>query len=120
RGLVGERGGWGCGGGGAGGPVSARPGLEVAGLQDQDGQGLLRSVVQWPLDEQVRERILAETKGNPLALLELPRGLSPTQLAGGFGVPDELSLPGRIEGRFLRRGGAPAGGAAGARTASGA
>src|SRR5262249_11869312 len=52
---------------------------------------------------QVRERILAETNGNPLALLELPRGLSPTQLAGGFGVPNELSLPGRIEESFLRR-----------------
>src|SRR5215468_5144049 len=84
-------------------PLSTLPDLEVAGLQDQDAQALLRSVVQWPLDEQVRERILAETKGNPLALLELPRGLSPTQLAGGFGVPSELSLPGRIEETFLRR-----------------
>ena len=79
------------------------PDLEVQGLRDQDARALLRSVVRWPLDEQVRERILAETNGNPLALLELPRGLSPTQLAGGFGVPNELSLPGRIEESFLRR-----------------
>jgi hypothetical protein len=79
------------------------PDLEVRGLQDQDARTLLRSVVRWPLDEQVRERILAETRGNPLALLELPRGLSPTQLAGGFGLPDKASLSGRIEESFLRR-----------------
>ena len=41
-----------------------------------------------PLDERVRERIVAETRGNPLALLELPRGLTPAELAGGFGLPD--------------------------------
>ncbi len=81
----------------------ALPDLEVPGLRDEDARALLRSVVRSPLDEQVRERILTETNGNPLALLELPRGLSPTQLAGGFGVPDELSLPGRIEESFLRR-----------------
>src|SRR5215472_1992166 len=83
--------------------LQALPDLEVQGLRDQYARALLHSVVRWPLDEQVRERILAETKGNPLALLELPRGLSPTQLAGGFGVPNELSLPGRIEESFLRR-----------------
>ena len=59
------------------------------------------------LDERVRERILAETRGNPLALLELPRGLSPAQLAGGFGLPtvisDAGSLSRRIEESFLRR-----------------
>ncbi len=79
------------------------PDLEVRGLQDQDARTLLRSVVRWPLDERVRERILAETRGNPLALLELPRGLSPTELAGGFGLPNEASLSGRIEESFLRR-----------------
>ena len=59
------------------------------------------------LDERVRDRILAETRGNPLALLELPRGLSPAQLAGGFGLPagmpDARALSGRIEESFLRR-----------------
>jgi len=59
--------------------------LEVRGLPDQDARVLLRSVVRFRLDEQVRDRILAEANGNPLALLELPRGLSLTQLAGGSG-----------------------------------
>src|SRR4029077_18474649 len=63
------------------------PGFGVEGLREPDARALLRSVVQWPLDEQVRERILAETRGNPLALLELPRGLSPAELAGGVGLP---------------------------------
>src|SRR6185503_8783699 len=53
--------------------------------------------------ERVRDRIVAETRGNPLALLELPRGLSPAQLAGGFGLPEPLPLSGRIEESFLRR-----------------
>jgi len=79
------------------------PELLVEGLQDLDARALLRSVVRWPLDEQVRERILAECRGNPLALLELPRGLSPAELAGGFGLPRERSLSGRIEESFLRR-----------------
>ena len=83
------------------------PGFDVEGLRDPDARALLRSVVQWPLDEQVRERILAETRGNPLALLELPRGLSPAGLAGGFGLPQVLSqdhsLAGRIQESFLRR-----------------
>src|SRR6476646_2988117 len=57
------------------------PGFMVGGLRDLDARALLRSVVPWPLDEQVRERILAETRGNPLALLELPRGRSPAELA---------------------------------------
>jgi hypothetical protein len=60
--------------------------LEVRGLPDKDARTLLRSVVRYGLDERARNRILAETDGNPLALLELPRGLSPMQLAGGFGL----------------------------------
>ena len=56
-----------------------------------------------PLDERVRDRIVAETRGNPLALLELPRGLTPAELAGGFGLPDALPLSGRIEESFRRR-----------------
>jgi hypothetical protein len=59
--------------------------------------------VRWPSDERVREQIVAETGGDPLALLELPRGLSPAELAGGFGLPDALSLSGRIEESFPRR-----------------
>jgi DNA-binding CsgD family transcriptional regulator len=83
------------------------PEVVVEGLRDADAQELLSSVVPGPLDKRVRERIVAETRGNPLALLELPRGLSPAQLAGGFGLPtvmpDARSLSGRIEESFLRR-----------------
>jgi AAA ATPase domain len=79
------------------------PELVVQGLRDPDARQLLGSVVPWPLDERVRDQIVAETRGNPLALLELPRGLSPVQLAGGFGLPDALPLSGRIQESFLRR-----------------
>ena len=58
------------------------------GLDDEDARALLATVIPGRLDERVRDRIVAETRGNPLALLELPRGLSPAQLAGGFGLPD--------------------------------
>jgi len=77
--------------------------LEVRGLPDQDARTLLRSVVRFRLDEQVWDRMLAETAGNPLALLELPRGLSPTQLAGGFGLVGAQPVPARIEQGFWRR-----------------
>jgi len=79
------------------------PELVIAGLRDLDARALLLSVLRGPLDEQVRERILAETRGNPLALLELPRGLSPAELAGGFALPRQISLADRIEESFLRR-----------------
>ena len=73
------------------------------GSADADARALLASVISGPLDERVRERIVAETHGNPLALLELPRGLSPAELAGGFGLPDALPLPSRIEESFRQR-----------------
>ena len=72
-------------------------------MPDQDARALLGSVVRFRLDEQVRDRIVAETAGNPLALLELPRGLGPTQLAGGFGLPGAQPVPARIEQGFRRR-----------------
>jgi DNA-binding CsgD family transcriptional regulator len=78
------------------------PELVVEGLRNGDARELLGSVVRGSLDERVRDRIVAETRGNPLALLELPRGLSPAQLAGGFGSPGALSLSSRIEEKFLR------------------
>ena len=77
--------------------------LEVLGLGDADARALLGSAVQFKLDEQVRDRIIAETRGNPLALLELPKGLTPTQLAGGFALPEVDRLPGRIEQSFIRQ-----------------
>jgi DNA-binding CsgD family transcriptional regulator len=79
------------------------PELAVEGLGAADARELLDSALRWPMDERVREQIVAETRGNPLALLELPRGLSPAGLAGGFGLPEALPVPGRIEQDFLRR-----------------
>ena len=77
--------------------------LEVRGLPDKDARALLGSVVRFRLDDQVRDRIVAETAGNPLALLELPRGLGAAQLAGGFGLPGAVPVPARIEEGFRRR-----------------
>ena len=77
--------------------------LRVEGLQEADAQALLDSVLTGPLDTRVRDRILAETRGNPLALLELPRGLTAQQLAGGFGLPSTVELSGGIEESFRQR-----------------
>jgi DNA-binding CsgD family transcriptional regulator/tetratricopeptide (TPR) repeat protein len=77
--------------------------LAVSGLVDGEARGLLLSVITGPIDERVRDRIVAETRGNPLALLELPRGLTPQELAGGFGLPDAAPLSGRIEDSFRHR-----------------
>jgi DNA-binding CsgD family transcriptional regulator/tetratricopeptide (TPR) repeat protein len=79
------------------------PELEVQGLRNGDARELLGSVVLWRLDTRVQDQIVAETRGNPLALLELPRGLSAAQLAGGFGLIPALSLSGRIEESFRLR-----------------
>src|SRR5580700_6335101 len=86
-----------------GGQFRGLPGLEVQGLPDKDARALLDSAVRVRLDEQVRDRIVAETNGNPLALLELPRGLSRTQLAGGFGLVGAQAIPARIEQGFRER-----------------
>jgi DNA-binding NarL/FixJ family response regulator len=82
------------------------PDLEVGGLRNGDARALLRSAVPFPLDDRVRDRVVAETRGNPLALLELPRGLTVTQLAGGFGLLDGHSMSMRLEESFQRRLGA--------------
>jgi DNA-binding CsgD family transcriptional regulator len=79
------------------------PELEVHGLRNGDARALLGSAVRFMLDERVRDRIVAETRGNPLALLELPRGLTATQLAGGFGMLEAHALSGRIEESYIRR-----------------
>jgi DNA-binding CsgD family transcriptional regulator len=77
--------------------------LRVEPLNRRDARALLDSVLPARLDERVLERIVVETRGNPLALLELPRGLTPGQLAGGFGLPGALPLSARIEESFTRR-----------------
>jgi DNA-binding CsgD family transcriptional regulator/tetratricopeptide (TPR) repeat protein len=79
------------------------PELVLEGLGDEDARALLDSAIHERLDERVRDRIIAETRGNPLALLELPRGLSPANLAGGFAPPDARALSGKIEDSFRGR-----------------
>ena len=79
------------------------PELEVRGVGDDVARVLLTSAVRFKLDEAVRDRIVAETRGNPLALLELPQGLTATQLAGGFGMMGAQALTGRIQESFVRR-----------------
>jgi hypothetical protein len=77
--------------------------LVVEGVRNGDARALLNSAVRFKLDERVRDRIIAETRGNPLALLELPRGLTARQLAGGFGLVEAQGLAGRIEESFACR-----------------
>ncbi|MGH3403506.1 MAG: AAA family ATPase, partial [Streptosporangiaceae bacterium] len=79
------------------------PRLTVEGLHSADARALLDSVTPGRLDERVRDRFVAETRGNPLALLELPSGLSAAELAGGFGLPGAPPLASRIEQSFRRR-----------------
>jgi DNA-binding CsgD family transcriptional regulator len=83
--------------------LAGLPELAVPGLGEDDARALLESVLAGPLDTRVRDLILAETNGNPLALLELPRGLSPAELAGGFGLPGAVPVTGRIEDSFERQ-----------------
>jgi DNA-binding CsgD family transcriptional regulator len=83
--------------------IKGVPELVLEGLRDADARALLASIAPGRLDERIAEQIIAETRGNPLALLELPRGIGVGQLAGGFALPGALSLPGRIEESFLRR-----------------
>jgi DNA-binding CsgD family transcriptional regulator len=78
------------------------PELVVEGLPDGDARALFDSALAGPLDARVRDQIVAEARGNPLALLELPRGMTPGELAGGFGLPGARSLTGRIEDSFRR------------------
>ena len=79
------------------------PDLVVRGLREPDARALLESVLGGPTDDGVRDRIVEETRGNPLALLELPRDMSPAQLAGGFRIPGTGPLTKRLEQAFLAR-----------------
>ncbi|NEM06184.1 helix-turn-helix transcriptional regulator [Geodermatophilus normandii] len=83
--------------------LTGLPELRLEGLGDDDARALLAGVVPGPLDERVRDRIVAETRGNPLALLELPRGRSTAELGGGFAVPGAGGLPRRLEESYVRR-----------------
>ena len=86
-----------------GAELAGLPELVVEGLGEGDARALLDSALAGPLDERVRDQIVAETQGNPLALLELPRGLTMDELAGGFGLPGAAALTGRIEESFRRQ-----------------
>ena len=79
------------------------PELVIDGLPADDARRLLDATIPGPLDARVRDRILGEAGGNPLALLELPRGRTPIALAGGFGLPGEMPLTSRIEQGFVRQ-----------------
>jgi hypothetical protein len=83
--------------------VAGLPTLVVEGLDEDDARALLNSALTGPMDARVRDQIIADANGNPLALLELPRGLSPAQLAGGFGLAGAASLEGQIESSFGRQ-----------------
>jgi DNA-binding CsgD family transcriptional regulator len=83
--------------------LGSLPVMVIGGLNDSDARALLDSVIPGRLDERVRDRIVAETRGNPLALLELPLGLTAAELAGGFGLPGARPLASVIEQSFLRR-----------------
>jgi DNA-binding CsgD family transcriptional regulator len=77
--------------------------LLIHGLGDADARALLEAAMPGRLDERVKDRIIAETRGNPLALLELPRDLTVAELAGGFLRPDVRPLASQIEQSFVRR-----------------
>jgi DNA-binding CsgD family transcriptional regulator/tetratricopeptide (TPR) repeat protein len=85
------------------GEFAGLPDLELTGLPDADARSLIASAIPGRFDERVRDRIVAEAQGNPLALLELHRGLTPAELAGGFGLTARQPLTGRIEESFVRR-----------------
>src|SRR5262245_3066142 len=90
----------------AGGDLAGLPELAVGGLGEAEARALLDVALPGPIDARVRDQIVAETRGNPLALLELPRGLTVAELAGGFGLPGAVPLAGSIEKSFGRRIGA--------------
>ena len=79
------------------------PELAVEGIGADEARVLLDATIPGLVDERVRDRILAEASGNPLALLELPRGLTPTAAASGFGLPGSIPLISRIEQGFVRQ-----------------
>src|SRR6516164_3224090 len=83
--------------------LAGLPELPLRGLDDADARALLETAIPGRIDERVRARIVAETRGNPLALLELPRGMSAAELAGGFALLAPGGLSGSIEDGFRRR-----------------
>ena len=85
------------------GELSRLPALPLAPLDDLDARALVASAMPGTMDDAVRERIVAEARGNPLALLELRRGRTADDFAGGFGMPADVSVASRIDEAFRRR-----------------
>jgi DNA-binding CsgD family transcriptional regulator len=85
------------------GPFQGLPQMPVRGLHQHDARALLAAVVPGRLDARVRDRIVAETHGNPLALLELPSGMSAAELGGGYELPVVIDLPRRLEAHYVRQ-----------------
>jgi len=83
--------------------LAGLPELTVTGLRDADARVLLDAALPAPIDSRVQDQLIAEARGNPLALLELPRELVSAELAGGFGLPGALRLTGGVEQNFERR-----------------
>ena len=79
------------------------PALVIGGLPPDHARLLLDATIPGQLDRRLQDRILGEAGGNPLALLELPRGLKPIAVAGAFGLPAETPLTSRIEQGFVRQ-----------------
>ena len=89
--------------------LAALPALPVRGLADKEARKLLTLAHVGAADQRIVDRIVAESRGNPLALLELPKGFSPAELTGGFGAVTTTALPERIEHSYRRQiGGATA------------
>ncbi|WP_455431961.1 helix-turn-helix transcriptional regulator [Streptomyces justiciae] len=84
-------------------PLADLPELMVNGLPDKDARALLRSVLPGLWDQQVVDRIVAEARGNPLALLELAKEPFSSELAGGFGLPGTRALTSRIQKLYEER-----------------
>jgi DNA-binding CsgD family transcriptional regulator len=84
-------------------PLAGLPQFQLGGLEDADARALLSSVLIGPLDDGVRDRIIAEARGKPRALLEVTRGLTSGELAGGFGLPSIMPVPSWIEEDYRRQ-----------------
>ena len=85
------------------GVLAGLPELSVGPLSEVEARALLLEHLIGPLDATVCDQIVAESHGNPLALLEFPRSWSATDLAGGFGLPESHPVSARIEDGFSRR-----------------
>jgi DNA-binding CsgD family transcriptional regulator/tetratricopeptide (TPR) repeat protein len=83
--------------------LAGLPVMSLGGISGADARALLSTVVPGRLDPRVCDRVVAETSGNPLAMLELPRGMSPAELAAGFGLPTAGGTTAGMESHYAGR-----------------